>query len=422
MKSHFEYPLLRHPVDVRLVTQAEGEILVLTCPMQLSPQPLALMSGVGPVLAECNGKRSFKQILSSFTEHGLTQKRLIELLDLLDEYRFLHSPEFELIYHNEIESFRVSPIRQAALAGLSYPAQADTLRSAIDAWWHSSPTKKFDSGEKTSPLTLLKSPHIDYERGHRGYTAAYRELQPGDHDLLIVAGTAHQYSPHLFHCTTKHFDSPLGTAQCDVEFANELCRLYGKDRALADEYLHKREHSLELQMPFLKYTGSETPMVPILVGSFHSFLLEERQPEHYEAYDAFASALTTLIEQRTSQGLRVGLLAGVDMAHVGKFFGDTFTLTPRVADLIAARDQIYLDCISKSSKNDLFAHVAEDEDTRRICGFPTMYLLLDVIERLGLKTTPKQFAYHQALSTEQQCLVSFAAMGLYDSAPTAGSA
>jgi MEMO1 family protein len=413
MKPHYEYPLLRNPIDIRLVEQAEGEILILSCPLQLTDKPLALISGVGPVLAELNGKCSAAQIVSKFSEHGLSNTRLMELLALLDEHLFLHSPDFEERRTQEVESFRTSSIRPAALAGILYPATKDKLENAISNWWKASGGRTTTNNYSKNHLTLLKSPHIDYDRGHLGYTAAYQALNNADHDLMILAGTAHQYSNHLFHCTLKHFETPLGMINCDSSFASELCSLYGKDRALADEYLHKREHSLELQLPFYKHRSAKAPVVPVLVGSFYQFLVDEQSPEHYEAYDAFASALTTLLSQRISQGQRIGFIAGVDMAHVGKHFGDSFELTPTITDGIAERDHAYLDCIAKLSKEKLFEHIAEDQDARRICGFPTMYLLLDVIERLGIKVTPQQFAYHQALSTEQQCLVSFAAMGLY---------
>jgi hypothetical protein len=392
--------------------------LILSCPLQLTDQPLALISGVGPILAELNGQKSFQEILASFSDYGLTHARMLELLELLDEHLFLHSPSFEKLKSQEIESFRLSKVRSAALAGVCYPASRDKLQIAIEQWWQASKSRNELRSTHASHLTLLKSPHIDYERGHVGYTAAYQALEPNQHDLVILAGTAHQYSNHLFHCTTKHFETPLGEVICDIDFASQLCELYGKERALADEYLHKREHSLELQLPFYKYRQTESPIVPILVGSFHQFIADERSPQDYEAYDSFASALSTLLRHRIEQGQRIGFVAGVDMAHMGRYFGDSFKLTPAITDTVAERDSTYLDCVANLSKEALFAHIAEDDDARRICGFPTMYLLLDVIERLGIKATAKRLAYHQALSTEQQCLVSFAAMALYSDPQT----
>lgn len=107
------------------------------------------------------------------------------------------------------------------------------------------------------------------------------------------------------------------------------------------------------------------------------------------------------------------------MAHVGRHFGDEKSLTPRFMEEVGKRDQQYLQAICSNDKEALFEHIAEDSDARKICGFPTMYTILDVSERLGWKLSSKIFDYQQAVHYKTDCAVTFAGMGMFrESSPT----
>jgi predicted class III extradiol MEMO1 family dioxygenase len=118
---------------------------------------------------------------------------------------------------------------------------------------------------------------------------------------------------------------------------------------------------------------------------------------------------------------KICIIAGVDMAHIGRQFGDKELLTPDVMHGIELRDRIYLECLLQQDKDALFDHIAEDEDARRICGFPTMYTVLDVFDRLGQRYTPQLFEYRQAVDERRECGVTFAGMGFYASDSVANS-
>jgi len=188
---------------------------------------------------------------------------------------------------------------------------------------------------------------------------------------------------------------------------------YGIERAFADQYLHRREHSLELQLPFLSTVKPQAKVVPILVGSFHQMIEEGRYPHENEAYESFAGSLTEALRDRTSRGERIAFIAGVDMAHVGRSFGDPGALSPERMRSIRSRDEEYLRSIELGDHRALFDHIAEDLDARRICGFPTMYLVLDVLRRSGIPTSCDVVAYDQAVDYESDCAVTFAGLAIH---------
>ena len=105
------------------------------------------------------------------------------------------------------------------------------------------------------------------------------------------------------------------------------------------------------------------------------------------------------------------------MAHIGRAFGDEGSLsTDRMLE-IERRDREYLSTIARSDKKALFLHIAEDQDARRICGYPTMYLVLDVLERLAIDRHFELFEYRQAVNYSSDCAVTFAGGGVYKGRP-----
>jgi predicted class III extradiol MEMO1 family dioxygenase len=103
------------------------------------------------------------------------------------------------------------------------------------------------------------------------------------------------------------------------------------------------------------------------------------------------------------------------MAHIGRSFGDEGALSPERMREIGYRDQQYLRAIEQCNHKALFDHIAEDQDARRVCGFPTMYLVLDVLNRLGTKTEVDVVAYDQAVDYPSDCAVTYAGVAMYRS-------
>jgi len=413
MKGHHHKPKLRHPLEIRRERLNGQDIIVLQCPLGITEAPLALLPAAGPLLGAFTGELSFEEILEQSNKMGYTREHLEGLLSLLDEHYFLESEQFHHLRDTFQRSYFSKPSRAASLAGICYSSAPERLAQELQESLNegSSPTK--EACPHGTHLAVLKSPHIDYTRGGTVYGDAYNALQNQHHDLYILLGTSHQFSSELFHCTKKHFTTPLGTLECDTEFVETLAALYGPSRAYKDEYLHAKEHSLELQAPYLRYLTPKVKIAPILVGGFHQFLNDQQEPEQYDAYESFVGALSECLKNLLRHGGRFGFIAGVDMAHIGQHFGDKEPLTPSFLREIHQRDQEYLSCISRGSKQMLLEHIIEDGDARRICGWPTMYVILDVMERLQAPFSSELYSYRQAVDYDNDCAVTFAAMGLY---------
>lgn len=410
MSSEINYPKLRYPLNIRIERIEENEVILIHCPLGISKAPLALVPAVGPVIACFEGRMSHAEILAKFSDFGLTAELLNNLIKLLDDNLFLATARFFEAQSLAAEDFKNAPVRSAALAGGAYSKIPAELEIELDRYLAHSGVIQSIPGES---LVGVVSPHIDYRRGQITYGKTYSHLKDEKADIYILIGTAHQYSHRLFHLSAKDFDTPLGILKCDREFMLKTARLFGEERSFAEEILHKQEHSLELQAPFLKRLQAKSAIAPILVGSFGPMLASGKLPEQYEEYDRFVESLVSVIKESRAAGKSICFVAGIDMAHVGRHFGDNGALTPDFMEQIAERDRQYLDCIQRQNRKDLFSHIAEDTDARRICGFPTMYTVIDCFDRLGIRYKARLYEYRQSVDYKSDCAVTFAGMGLY---------
>jgi len=415
MDATFTRPKLRWPLDIRIHDLGGQQALVIQCPIGISANPLALMPQFAPVIVQMDGSRTSEDIVTTFTPQGLTPELLRELIQRLDDHLFMANARFFAAERISKDAFASDPVRAPACAGRAYPAGREELSGMVRGYLRS-----FDPPKVQREIACLVAPHIDYGRGGGCYGAIYPRLAESRADTYILIGTAHQYSRRIFHLCAKDFESPVGVHPCDQGFVTELAHRFGVERAFADQYLHRQEHSLELQLPFLSLVRPRSRIVPILVGGYHPMLEARRYPNEWEEYETFAGALTELIKKREAEGSRIAFLAGVDMAHIGRSFGDEGSLSPAKMEEIADRDRRYLQAIKECDPKALFDHIAEDQDARRICGFPTMYLVLDVLRRLGGTTEAEIVSYDQAVDYPGDCAVTFAGVALYRSATPGG--
>jgi AmmeMemoRadiSam system protein B len=260
----------------------------------------------------------------------------------------------------------------------------------------------------------IVAPHIDFHRGGPAYAWAYKPLVEGaGADLYIILGTSHCGGQTPYILTRKDFETPLGLVETDGEFVSRLQEQCAED-CFTDEYLHRGEHSIEFQVLFLKYvaqkraalTGQpEKPfkIVPILVSSFHAMMMSQTLPEQSEAVETF---LRTLREMADGDSRQICFVAGVDLAHVGRQFGDTEPVTDEFLKWVEAEDRQLVDRLAALDAPGFFKEIAKDQDKRKICGFSPLYSLIHLLD--GARGN--HLHYGQAFTPETGSAVTFTSM------------
>ncbi|MFH2083858.1 MAG: AmmeMemoRadiSam system protein B [Candidatus Omnitrophota bacterium] len=159
-------------------------------------------------------------------------------------------------------------IRKAVFAGSFYPGDKKELENMIDGFLASArknlkarqcpPSATADFQRRTFCRGLI-APHAGYVYSGQTQAYSYSALIP---ERVVILGVNHTGSGgpiSLF--GDGAWVVPNGTAECDVEFARTLA---GKIPSLAaDVSSHMREHSIEVQIPFLLRRNPRVKIVPI---------------------------------------------------------------------------------------------------------------------------------------------------------------
>lgn len=157
-------------------------------------------------------------------------------------------------------------VRQPAMAGLFYPADADELATLVDRLLDEAPTPDQDDSADAMPVALVV-PHAGYVYSGPTAAAAYRRLRTWASQItrVVVVGPAHRTPVHhLALSSDDAFGTPLGDVPLDLE-VNRTLLARG---AMIDDRAHGHEHSIEVHLPFLqRVLGDGWTLVPVIAGS-----------------------------------------------------------------------------------------------------------------------------------------------------------
>ena len=188
---------------------------------------------------------------------------------------------------------------------------------------------------------------------------AYKATVSGHFDVAVLVGPSHfEAFEGAALWPDGGFDSPLGVARIDEAAARALAA-FPIVRAMPTA--HRREHSLEMQLPFLRRLHPELPIVPMLIGF-----------QRRVTIDALAAAIVSVFK-----GRRVLLVASTDLSHY--FDAETAkSLDSRVQERVAAFDAEGL--------LDLFEQYPEHERGRYVaCGGGAAVAVMKAARGLGAK-------------------------------------
>lgn len=154
-------------------------------------------------------------------------------------------------------------IRQAAVAGMFYPAQSAVLAAEVDALLQQYERPPLHG------LRALVVPHAGYIYSGAVAAAAYSCIARGaEYRYLLLIGPAHRVAfDGLAVPSSGSFRTPLG----DYPLAHsELEVLLAAGLVCVDDRAHRDEHCLEVQLPFLQRLELDAPLLPVVVGNASS--------------------------------------------------------------------------------------------------------------------------------------------------------
>jgi len=191
-------------------------------------------------------------------------------------------------------SLFASEVKQPNVAGSFYPDNPVELSAMIDKFLEAANPKVMEGD-----IFAIISPHAGY--GYSGQTAAYgyKLIKGKPYKTVVVIGPSHYYGFSGVSIYSEGvFRTPLGDLQIDKEFTQALLskekEIYFEPRAF------EKEHSVEVQLPFLQKTLSDIKIVPIVIGDSPLLTCQK---------------LANLLKEAIGSRKNVLIVASTDMYH-----------------------------------------------------------------------------------------------------------
>ena len=236
--------------------------------------------------------------------------------------------------------------RLPAVAGRFYPSDSTELSQLVDGYIHG-------DADKTAALACLV-PHAGLMYSGHVAGAVYSSIEIPARCILL--GPRHfPRGESMAILADGTWQTPLGAAAVDSQLAGELMQAYPRLRE--DAVAHEREHSLEVQLPFLQRMVDGFQFVPVVIGT-----------DRYPVLEDLGRAVAQVVRAHTEKIL---IIASSDMNH---YESDAVT---------RAKDQRAIERILELDPRGLYDTVRAEGIT--MCGYaPTVAMLVAAIE-LGAK-------------------------------------
>jgi AmmeMemoRadiSam system protein B len=183
-------------------------------------------------------------------------------------------------------------LRRAAVAGSWYPADPDTLAREVDEYLSNA-----DNPPIGEALAII-APHAGLMYSGPIAAHAYNLLLGRDVDVAVLVGPSHYVAfEGVAICDRGAFETPLGKVPIDEDCAASIAAAAPGVRA--HPTAHVREHSLEMQLPFLSRVLPGVAIVPLLMGH-----------QRRETADELGAAIAAAVKDR-----RAVIVASTDLSH-----------------------------------------------------------------------------------------------------------
>jgi AmmeMemoRadiSam system protein B len=391
-----------------------GKVLVLRDTQGVTDAHAVVPPVLVPVVARFTGRLTCEEVArEASAELGIEVpvEVVVRLAGELEGGLFLEGQVFQEARAKVERDFAEATVRPASHAGGAYHGEASRLRRYIERECLARANGAGALAAAQGTMVGLVAPHIDPWRGALGYGHAYGALAaalPREADTFVVLGTSHAPMREPFALCRKSFATPFGTVEADLESIDALAARADAFDPYADQFNHKREHSLEFQVVFLGHLLGGRPfrIVPVLAGLGAQQLTGE-DPERDARVTKFIDGVREIVEARPG---RVVVVAGADLAHVGPRFGDAQPYDAEQRAALERVDRASLERAAALDPSGFWADVAKDLDARRVCGLAPIWSLLRSVSG-GVRG--QVLHYEQTVDDKDGSIVSHAAVGFY---------
>jgi hypothetical protein len=266
-------------------------------------------------------------------------------------------------------------VRKPVFAGSFYPADKNQLEKKIDGYLKEAEIK---SEKFSSHIFGIIAPHAGYDYSGLAAAYSYNQIRGGKYKTVVIIGPSHRvHFKGVSIYPSGAWETPLGKVSIDGKAAQMLmdsCKLI---KALPPAF--EREHSLEVQLPFLQRTLKSFKIVPMVTGTLGK-----------EDFINVSEALLKLVKQNPEDIL---IVASSDMSHFHSY-SKAYQM-----DKLALKHIEHLD-IENLSEN---LHKGNCE----LCGESSVILLMAVASKLKAVTKILYYANSGDVTNDKSRVVGY---------------
>jgi AmmeMemoRadiSam system protein B len=233
-------------------------------------------------------------------------------------------------------------MRTPAVAGMFYPGNGEELRRLIGQLTPKASAPRLDA-------MGVVVPHAGYVYSGGVAAKVYSSIEGAP--TFIILGPRHSWEGSAIAVSTQPWKTPLGVVDVDHEFID----LLPPGIIDHDEVAHRREHSIEVQVPFLQYFFKDFKIVPIALGL-----------QDYETAREVAGELTAAIEKYPG---KVVIVASSDFTHY------------EPAEVAKRKDGLLIERIEKLDVPGLYDEISSLNAT--CCGYGPIAAMMLSCKRRG---------------------------------------
>lgn len=437
--SHQQRPRLRPVRGFPAQTQQGQPMLGLADARQISDRIVYCAPVVQHLLPMLDGKRGLDDIVREVGK-GLTRPVLEQLIAQLDDACLLEGPRFEALLAKTRADFDSSvnlpPAASAAFAealvqqsvqqgGEPAPTSPDDLASRGAAKLRGIFDQWMDAALKDAPLKAyaalpkaIVAPHLDYARGWLNYAGAWGRMRGVSRpDRVVILGTNHfGMSTGVCGCD-KGYETPLGVCPADLDLIAAVRRRLGDANAarlFENRYDHEREHSIELQIPWVQHvfgTDAAGNYPKVFAALVHDPVVNGGASYDGKGLDLdpFIDALTAALAEAPGRTL---IVSSADLSHAGPAFGDQQPLAGESPEATAFRNKIVqhdrdmLNLYGSGKAEDMVASMGWQQNPTRWCSIGNMVAAM----RLAQPSRVELLNYAAAMDPQGYTFVSNASV------------
>jgi AmmeMemoRadiSam system protein B/AmmeMemoRadiSam system protein A len=320
---------------------------------------------------------------------------------VLQLHRQIHPLPVNDSYNEGADMFRLANKRPLKFAGTWYESDPKKLSTQFDAF-DANARAKVDPLAKAldgRPILAIVAPHAGY--AFSGATAACSYLAPESKKVkrVFLLGPSHYKA---FHGAAVSGDKSFATVFGDLSVDNDVIADLKNDHHLPElSDVHRDEHSLEMQLAFIRRDYGNVKIVPLLIGR-----LEDASEARF---------IGTQIRSELKEGDLV--VVSSDFTHYGPLYGYA-PFAGQGGDLAQHVKRLDMEAFSYLERNDLdgfFDFYKKTEDT--ICGVYALAVLMAMLPEDAKGHLIDYRTSRDSIVEDDQNSVSYLAIAFAGSAP-----